>query len=69
LRKRDRMSIMSACLARAHAAQADEDYEALDQLLLDIMQMYPPGQRRQRWLAWLDEVAAEAGHPGWRIMH
>jgi hypothetical protein len=58
-------------ISRAHETilLGVDDLAVLEQLLTDILEMYPHGPRRVRMLAWLDAVAAEAGYPRWRNLH
>jgi hypothetical protein len=39
-----------------------DDYDALEQLHTDILDLFLPAAKQDRWLAWLARVDAEAEH-------
>jgi plasmid stabilization system protein ParE len=37
---------------------------AVEQLLTDILEVFPPGPQRDVWLAWLEQLTAECAGQG-----
>ena len=47
----------------------EEDAEALDRLRDNILDTFPPGEKRDSWLAWLKTVASLSLCPQWPDWH
>jgi hypothetical protein len=40
-----------------------DDFDDPEQLRADIIELFPPGQARDFWLKWVDQMIAESASP------
>ena len=62
-------SVVTVCATPRKMMAMEEDAEALDRLRDNILDTFPPGEKRDSWLAWLKELASVSLCPQWPDWH